>query len=581
MTTVASFFSAPATGMLAVSQPTQLTGTTAGFSQDVDAVLRASNTLVSAGTPVPAAAPAASLAPVPAVIPVAQITAPAVATPAPGESQVQPPPVMIEEAVTPLSGTAALSDGRASPGFPQFQTRPQAPLATNPTPAQTPPLAAIQPSSVDPASPPPAAPTTPTLAAAREDKPVAPDGGQRPPATEGPCLINTIPAPGGRVPCRVEPDADLRFTEAPAVSEDVTVTTGKPLRKRDAPSIDRPGVKARTTESVLPRAHPMRSMAAVEQQVRLAPAASSASEGPLGHLPAAAIASEPASREQTREEPEGKEALLTSPLNLPEQATTAPLPIGARALHLDVAPPAPDAIADPMTRAVGETAPPRGDGAADTPDPRSAPITAGTPATTFDVRPAVAGDSATPLTEGSFTQSVQAPAAAPEAGKTLPAITAAPRLSAEPAVDARTDQIGRDIGVAIARRIANGGEELSIRLNPGEFGKIEVRMAFDEGGTLRAVVAADRADALDLLRRDTADLNRAMTDAGVRTDQQSFRFDTRAGNGEAQGFWQRQQQQQQQRQQAGDFTDGTKGAVVVQEAAYHPLRTVGRINLMA
>ena len=91
------------------------------------------------------------------------------------------------------------------------------------------------------------------------------------------------------------------------------------------------------------------------------------------------------------------------------------------------------------------------------------------------------------------------------------------------------------MGVEIAKRIASGGEELTIRLAPDNLGKIEVRMSFDEHRSLRAVVAAESSVALEMLRRDTADLNRALTDAGVRTDGQSFRFDGRSSSGDGGG----------------------------------------------
>lgn len=206
--------------------------------------------------------------------------------------------------------------------------------------------------------------------------------------------------------------------------------------------------------------------------------------------------------------------------------------------------------------------------------------------------PSAAADSVMPAVAAPAPASPPAPApgappvatAAPiEPGKLAPPtpVVAPAPSPAEPEVAARPGQIGHAMGVAIAKRITAGGEELTVRLNPAEFGKIDVRMAFDEGGTLRAVVAAERPDALDLLRRDSADLNRAMTDAGIRTDQQSFRFDARAGGGggDAQGFWQRQQQQRHQ--QAGDPRDTPPGPAAAREPAYQQLRSAGRVNLMA
>jgi hypothetical protein len=106
----------------------------------------------------------------------------------------------------------------------------------------------------------------------------------------------------------------------------------------------------------------------------------------------------------------------------------------------------------------------------------------------------------------------------------------------EPVVSARTGSIGREMGIVIARHAATGGgEAITVRLDPVDMGRIEVRLTFSEDGQLRAVVAADNPAALDLLRRDSADLNRALADAGVRSDQHSLRFDTRAGSGDQPG----------------------------------------------
>ncbi|MCD2317087.1 flagellar M-ring protein FliF [Sphingomonas sp. IC-11] len=111
------------------------------------------------------------------------------------------------------------------------------------------------------------------------------------------------------------------------------------------------------------------------------------------------------------------------------------------------------------------------------------------------------------IPDGSNGQSVQpAISATPsqEAAKvSLPAPAPTARLP-EHEINARAGHIGHEMGVAIAKRITSGGEELTVRLSPGEFGKIEVRMAFDDGGILRAVVAAERTEALDLFPRSTS-----------------------------------------------------------------------------
>lgn len=118
-----------------------------------------------------------------------------------------------------------------------------------------------------------------------------------------------------------------------------------------------------------------------------------------------------------------------------------------------------------------------------------------------------------------------------EAMTTTPA-----RAEASPVIAAASPRFGEELGIAIARHVARGpegsAETLTVRLDPPEHGRIEVRLHFEDGGPLRAVVAASNASTLDLLRRDSADLARALTQAGVSTDAQSFSFGGQSGQGQ-------------------------------------------------
>jgi flagellar hook-length control protein FliK len=153
----------------------------------------------------------------------------------------------------------------------------------------------------------------------------------------------------------------------------------------------------------------------------------------------------------------------------------------------------------------------------------------------------------------------------------------APAPHAHPTINAQPGHFGHQMGVEIARTAHTGSEELTVRLNPIELGRIEVKLSFDDRGTVRAVVAAENPAALDMLRRDSADLNRALADAGIRSDAQSFRFDTRAGSGGEGGqFWQRQQQASQQNGRSYPNTSPAS-----EDPVYRPLRTSGQVDLMA
>jgi hypothetical protein len=116
------------------------------------------------------------------------------------------------------------------------------------------------------------------------------------------------------------------------------------------------------------------------------------------------------------------------------------------------------------------------------------------------------------------------------------AYSAAPAATAPlPQVNVAAGHFGAEIGAIVRRQIAAGREEVTVRLDPGEMGKVHIRFSFDPGGELRAVVATETPAALELLRRDVGQLDRALAQAGVRTDAGSFRFDEgQSGGGFAQ-----------------------------------------------
>jgi hypothetical protein len=90
----------------------------------------------------------------------------------------------------------------------------------------------------------------------------------------------------------------------------------------------------------------------------------------------------------------------------------------------------------------------------------------------------------------------------------------------------------------IQRAVANGRDHIAIQIVPHELGRIEIKLDFDRSGTINTVIAADRPQTLDLLKRDAAGLERALQDAGFKTDGSSLSFNLQSD--------QRQQYQNQQ-----------------------------------
>ncbi|QHL89748.1 hypothetical protein GVO57_01545 [Sphingomonas changnyeongensis] len=204
-------------------------------------------------------------------------------------------------------------------------------------------------------------------------------------------------------------------------------------------------------------------------------------------------------------------------------------------------------------------------------------------AMTADTRQPGAGNAA-PAAQMPATPPAAQPDAPAIAAAAPPPVAAAPQAVAAPG-SARSEAPGARLaldsdfaarmGVQIARRLAQGSDELTVRMDPAELGRIQVRLAFDETGALRAVVAADSASVIEAMRRDLGDITRALADAGVRADGQSFRFDRGSQDGgQGQSAWARWQNARGTAALPGD----EPGA---QELSYRPVRRNGRLDLIA
>jgi hypothetical protein len=99
--------------------------------------------------------------------------------------------------------------------------------------------------------------------------------------------------------------------------------------------------------------------------------------------------------------------------------------------------------------------------------------------------------------------------------------------AAAPLRMARPAQVAHDVGVEVGRAVRDGKKEVSVRLDPAELGVVEVRWSTDEQGRVRTVVAAENPATLDMLKRDSQQLARALNDAGVQADASAFQFDLR------------------------------------------------------
>jgi len=112
--------------------------------------------------------------------------------------------------------------------------------------------------------------------------------------------------------------------------------------------------------------------------------------------------------------------------------------------------------------------------------------------------------------------------------------TAAAQRAAPPQTAA-----GIQVAIQLTRAVQDGLDRINIRLNPAELGRVEVKLELGHDGRTMAVVTADRQETLDLLQRDARGLERALQEAGLKTDSNSLNFNLRQqnqdGNSLAQG----------------------------------------------
>jgi flagellar hook-length control protein FliK len=83
------------------------------------------------------------------------------------------------------------------------------------------------------------------------------------------------------------------------------------------------------------------------------------------------------------------------------------------------------------------------------------------------------------------------------------------------------------LAVEIATRARAGGNRFEIRLDPPELGRIDVRLDIDRSGNVTSRLVVEKAETLDVLRRDAHQLERALQDAGLKTSDNGMQFSLR------------------------------------------------------
>ena len=89
-------------------------------------------------------------------------------------------------------------------------------------------------------------------------------------------------------------------------------------------------------------------------------------------------------------------------------------------------------------------------------------------------------------------------------------------------------QIIDQIKVSITRAAKAGLDKVTIQLKPHELGRVDVQLEMSEDHKVRVTVTADNKDTLALLQNDQRTLERALNDAGLRTDSNNLHFSLRS-----------------------------------------------------
>lgn len=80
------------------------------------------------------------------------------------------------------------------------------------------------------------------------------------------------------------------------------------------------------------------------------------------------------------------------------------------------------------------------------------------------------------------------------------------------------------LAAAMMRRISNGLKEFTLRLDPPELGRVDVRLTVGTDKKVRAVVSTDRPEALKDLALSARELTRALQEAGLELEENGLSF---------------------------------------------------------
>ncbi len=116
-------------------------------------------------------------------------------------------------------------------------------------------------------------------------------------------------------------------------------------------------------------------------------------------------------------------------------------------------------------------------------------------------------------------------AAATAAPSTTATAVARPQIAAYTSAPAAINM--GQLAFEMVRQVQQGTSRFTIRLDPPELGRVDVRMHVDATGALNARLTVDRSETLDMFQRDRGSLEKALTQAGLDGGKASLEFSLR------------------------------------------------------
>ena len=127
-------------------------------------------------------------------------------------------------------------------------------------------------------------------------------------------------------------------------------------------------------------------------------------------------------------------------------------------------------------------------------------------------------------TEGAGQANANNPMAGGTPGLTLAAARTPQTLPAQARPATAASLPAHQVAVHIQRAVAAGQGRITISLHPAELGQIDVKLNIGNDGTVKAIISIERPETFELLQRDARGLEKALQDAGLKTDSGSLSF---------------------------------------------------------